>query len=200
MGHELYTSFATMLGQASGARDREGRLRHAAQDAPSRATSLRLKLRVYADAEHPHVAQQPTPLTFTDRDQVTWQPTTHAIGRRKEAVCRVYLTPGSGKWDRQRPHAGRLLPAPGARFGDPAAVHGHRHTRQLRRQGEPDRRRVDRTGRRPAPRRCPRLGRDRRRQPPQAPRPRLLTRDARAVERKKPGRPKARKRFQFSKR
>jgi small subunit ribosomal protein S9 len=28
----------------------------------------------------------------------------------------------------------------------------------------------------------------------------LLTRDARAVERKKPGRPKARKRFQFSKR
>jgi small subunit ribosomal protein S9 len=28
----------------------------------------------------------------------------------------------------------------------------------------------------------------------------LLTRDARAVERKKPGRPKARKKFQFSKR
>jgi small subunit ribosomal protein S9 len=28
----------------------------------------------------------------------------------------------------------------------------------------------------------------------------LMTRDARAVERKKPGRPKARKRFQFSKR
>jgi small subunit ribosomal protein S9 len=28
----------------------------------------------------------------------------------------------------------------------------------------------------------------------------LLTRDARQVERKKPGRPKARKRFQFSKR
>ena len=28
----------------------------------------------------------------------------------------------------------------------------------------------------------------------------LLTRDARSVERKKPGRPKARKRFQFSKR
>jgi small subunit ribosomal protein S9 len=28
----------------------------------------------------------------------------------------------------------------------------------------------------------------------------LLTRDARKVERKKPGRPKARKRFQFSKR
>jgi small subunit ribosomal protein S9 len=23
----------------------------------------------------------------------------HAIGRRKEAVCRVYLTPGSGKWE-----------------------------------------------------------------------------------------------------
>ena len=25
--------------------------------------------------------------------------TTHTIGRRKEAVCRVYLTPGTGKWD-----------------------------------------------------------------------------------------------------
>ena len=25
--------------------------------------------------------------------------TTHTIGRRKEAVCRVYLRPGSGKWD-----------------------------------------------------------------------------------------------------
>ena len=24
---------------------------------------------------------------------------THTIGRRKEAVCRVYLRPGSGKWD-----------------------------------------------------------------------------------------------------
>src|SRR5687767_15983462 len=25
--------------------------------------------------------------------------TTHAVGRRKEAVCRVYIKPGSGKWD-----------------------------------------------------------------------------------------------------
>ena len=25
--------------------------------------------------------------------------TTHTVGRRKEAVCRVYVTPGSGKWD-----------------------------------------------------------------------------------------------------
>lgn len=24
---------------------------------------------------------------------------THAVGRRKEAVCRVYIRPGSGKWD-----------------------------------------------------------------------------------------------------
>src|SRR5436305_14185452 len=24
---------------------------------------------------------------------------THTIGRRKEAVCRVYVKPGSGKWD-----------------------------------------------------------------------------------------------------
>ena len=23
----------------------------------------------------------------------------HAIGRRKEAVCRVFVKPGSGKWD-----------------------------------------------------------------------------------------------------
>ena len=25
--------------------------------------------------------------------------TIHAIGRRKEAVCRVFVKPGSGKWD-----------------------------------------------------------------------------------------------------
>src|ERR687889_163374 len=25
--------------------------------------------------------------------------THHAVGRRKEAVCRVYLKPGSGKWE-----------------------------------------------------------------------------------------------------
>ena len=25
--------------------------------------------------------------------------TTHAVGRRKDAVCRVYIRPGSGKWD-----------------------------------------------------------------------------------------------------
>ena len=36
--------------------------------------------------------------------------------------------------------------------------------------------------------------------PPGSARQALLTRDPREVERKKPGRPKARKRFQFSKR
>ncbi len=32
---------------------------------------LRNKLRVYADANHPHVAQQPTPLTFNARTNET---------------------------------------------------------------------------------------------------------------------------------
>jgi ribosomal protein S9 len=36
----------------------------------------------------------------------------HAIGRRKEAVCRVYLTPGSGKWEINGRQLGDYFPRP----------------------------------------------------------------------------------------
>src|SRR4051812_22512585 len=37
---------------------------------------------------------------------------THTIGRRKEAVCRVYLKPGSGKWDINGRTLGDYFPRP----------------------------------------------------------------------------------------
>ncbi|MDH5234318.1 MAG: 30S ribosomal protein S9, partial [Gemmatimonadota bacterium] len=39
-------------------------------------------------------------------------PTTHTIGRRKEAVCRVFLTPGSGKWSLNGRTLGDYFPRP----------------------------------------------------------------------------------------
>jgi len=126
--------------------------------------------------------------------------TTHTIGRRKEAVCRVYITPGSGKWDVNGRTLGDYFPRPAhvfaiqqafqitdtlGRYDVKANVEGGGLTgqagalrlavaRALVKMDEGHRRRLRDLG--------------------------LLTRDARAVERKKPGRPKARKKFQFSKR
>jgi small subunit ribosomal protein S9 len=125
---------------------------------------------------------------------------THTIGRRKEAVCRVYLTAGTGKWDVNGRTLGDYFPRPTlvtaiqqpftatdslGRFDVKATVEGGGLTgqagalrlavaRALVKLDEANRRKLRDLG--------------------------LLTRDARAVERKKPGRPKARKRFQFSKR
>ena len=124
----------------------------------------------------------------------------HSIGRRKEAVCRLYLSPGSGKWDVNGRTLGDYFPRPAlvsaiqqpfaatdtlGRFDVRAKVEGGGSTgqagalrlalaRALLAVDEDNRRKLRDLG--------------------------LLTRDARAVERKKPGRPKARKRFQFSKR
>ena len=124
----------------------------------------------------------------------------HAIGRRKEAVCRVYLKPGSGKWDINGRTLGDYFPRPTlvtsiqqpltatdllGRYDIKANVDGGGQagqagalrlavSRALVKIDEGHRRKLRELG--------------------------LLTRDARAVERKKPGRPKARKRFQFSKR
>ena len=126
--------------------------------------------------------------------------TIHTVGRRKEAVCRVYITPGSGKWDVngrtlgdyfQRPALVSAIqqpftvPATLGRFDVQANIAGGGSTgqagalrlavaRALVKSDEMHRRKLRDLG--------------------------LLTRDARSVERKKPGRPKARKRFQFSKR
>ncbi len=126
--------------------------------------------------------------------------TTHTIGRRKEAVCRLYLKPGSGKWDVNGRTLGDYFPRPAHVFAIQQAfqatdtlgvydvqanVEGGGLTgqagalrlavaRALVKLDEGHRIKLRALG--------------------------LLTRDARAVERKKPGRPKARKRFQFSKR
>ncbi len=124
----------------------------------------------------------------------------HAIGRRKEAVCRVYLTPGSGKWAVNGRTLGEYFPRPTlvssiqlpfsatdnlGRWDvtanvDGGGVNGQAGAlrlaiaRALVKQDETYKPKLRELG--------------------------LLTRDARAVERKKPGRPKARKKFQFSKR
>ena len=37
---------------------------------------------------------------------------THTIGRRKEAVCRIYLKAGSGKWDINGRTLGDYFPRP----------------------------------------------------------------------------------------
>ncbi|MEP6492973.1 MAG: 50S ribosomal protein L13 [bacterium] len=63
MGHELFTPFATMI-----AKHPERVIEKAVYGMlPKTALGrqvLRRKLRVYANADHPHVAQQPTPMTF----------------------------------------------------------------------------------------------------------------------------------------
>ena len=126
--------------------------------------------------------------------------TIHSIGRRKEAVCRVYLKAGSGKWDVNGRTLGDYFPRPSlvsaiqqpftatdllGRYDVKANLEGGGQTgqagalrlaiaRAIVKMDENHRRKLRDLG--------------------------LLTRDARAVERKKPGRPKARKKFQFSKR
>ena len=125
---------------------------------------------------------------------------THTIGRRKEAVCRLYLKPGSGKWQVNGRTLGDYVPRSAhvsaiqqpftatdtlGRFDIMARVQGGGLTGQagaLRLAVARALVKIDETHRR----KLRDLG--------------LLTRDARAVERKKPGRPKARKKFQFSKR
>ncbi len=124
----------------------------------------------------------------------------HTIGRRKEAVCRVYLKPGSGKWDVNGRTLGDYFPRPTlvsaiqqaftatdtlGRYDVKATLVGGGQSgqagalrlavaRALVNLDEAYKRKLRELG--------------------------LLTRDARKVERKKPGRPGARKRFQFSKR
>ncbi len=123
-----------------------------------------------------------------------------SVGRRKRAVCRLYLTPGSGKWDVNGRTLGDFFPRPAlvsaiqqpftltdtlGRFDVKAVLDGGGVSgqagavrlaiaRALVKLDETNRKKLREFG--------------------------LLTRDAREVERKKPGRAGARKRFQFSKR
>jgi small subunit ribosomal protein S9 len=125
---------------------------------------------------------------------------TQTVGRRKTSVARVILRPGSGEWTvNGRPlanyfprlaHQARIaeafkVTATEGTFNVQVRVRGGGLTGQAdsvrmglaRALAEVD------EGLRPKLREAG-----------------LLTRDSRKVERKKPGRPKARKRFQFSKR
>ena len=165
---------------------------------------LRGKLKVYAGAEHPHAAQQPKPFSVTpvegERMTATPQFRWQAVGRRKTSVARVYLTPGTGKWDINGRTLGDYFPRPSlvqhiqqrftatdtlGAFDVKAHVDGGGQTGQAGalRLGIA-RALVEADGQHRTKLRA--AG--------------LLTRDPRAVERKKPGRPGARKRFQFSKR
>jgi small subunit ribosomal protein S9 len=133
---------------------------------------------------------------MTEQPELRW----HAVGRRKTSVARVYLTPGSGKWSVNGRTLGDFFPRQSlvqhiqqpfqvtdtlGAFDVKARVAGGGQTgqagavrlgvaRALVLADETHRRKLRAHG--------------------------LLTRDPRAVERKKPGRPGARKRFQFSKR
>ncbi|MCH7490882.1 MAG: 30S ribosomal protein S9 [Gemmatimonadetes bacterium] len=123
-----------------------------------------------------------------------------ALGRRKTSVARVYLTPGSGKWNINGRTLGDYFPRRSliahiqqsftvtdtlGAFDVRARVNGGGLTgqagalrlavaRALVIVDETHRKKLREHG--------------------------LMTRDPRAVERKKPGQPGARKRFQFSKR
>lgn len=124
----------------------------------------------------------------------------HSVGRRKTSIARVYLIPGSGKWDINGRTLGDYFPrgslvshiqqpfivtdtlgafdvkvrVGGGGMSGQAGALRLGVARALVQADEQHRKKLRTHG--------------------------LLTRDARAVERKKPGQPGARKRFQFSKR
>ncbi len=129
-------------------------------------------------------------------DQFRWQ----GVGRRKTSVARVYLTPGTGKWEINGRTLGDYFPRPSlvqhiqqaftatdtlGAFDVRAHVDGG---------GQAGQAGALRLGIARALVMADSLHRTKLRGNG------LLTRDPRQVERKKPGRPGARKRFQFSKR
>ena len=67
MGHERFTSFANML-EKHPDRVIEKAVYGMLPKSTLARQELRRKLRVYGGADHPHVAQQPTPLSFTNSE------------------------------------------------------------------------------------------------------------------------------------
>ena len=122
------------------------------------------------------------------------------VGRRKTSVARIILRPGTGEWSVNGRPLAHYFPRLAHQFRaeEPFKVTGTEGTFdvQVRVRGG------GLTGQADAVRmglaRALVLGDEELR--PKLREGRMLTRDARKVERKKPGRPKARKRFQFSKR
>lgn len=124
----------------------------------------------------------------------------HAIGRRKTSVARVYLRPGTGTWRVNGRTLEDFFPRSVLRqaANQPLIVADSQGQWDItvRVEGGGNRGQADaiRLG---VARALVKNDEDLRGRLRAAA---LLTRDPRAVERKKPGRPKARKRFQFSKR
>lgn len=127
-------------------------------------------------------------------------PLIQTVGRRKTSVARVMLRPGTGQWNVNGRELSDYFPRPShrQRVEDPLTVAeaAGQYDVQVRVRGG------GLTGQADAIR----LGlaralvaRDEEIRSSLRSKG-MLTRDAREVERKKPGRPKARKRFQFSKR
>ncbi|MGK7313216.1 MAG: 30S ribosomal protein S9 [Candidatus Longimicrobiales bacterium M2_2A_002] len=124
----------------------------------------------------------------------------HGIGRRKTSVARVYVRPGKGEWDINGRSLEEYFPRNSHR------LHASRPLTVTENEGTWDVKVVANGGGKTGQAGAIRLGLARAlleldedyrgvlREHG------MLTRDARKVERKKPGQPKARKKFQFSKR
>jgi len=124
----------------------------------------------------------------------------NAIGRRKAAVARVYVSEGSGKITINRRELTDYFPSPILQFIVKQPLNKLSVVEQydikvnlfgggFKGQSEAARLAITRALIKINPESKPALKAEG-----------FVTRDPRAVERKKPGRPKARKRFQFSKR
>ena len=124
----------------------------------------------------------------------------NAIGRRKAAVARVYLKEGNGKITINRRDLENYFPSPLLQYVVKQPLTTLNTTEQydiqvnlfgggFKGQSEAIRLAITRALIKVNPESKPALKAEG-----------FTTRDPRAVERKKPGRPKARKRFQFSKR
>ena len=124
----------------------------------------------------------------------------NAIGRRKAAVARVYLTEGTGKITIDRRPIDVYFPSSILRYvvlqplnllgvADKYDIMAHLDGGGYKGQAEAMRLAISRALVKINPEDKPALRAGG-----------FMTRDPRAVERKKPGQPKARKRFQFSKR
>lgn len=124
----------------------------------------------------------------------------NAIGRRKAAVARVYLTEGTGKVTIDRRPLEVYFPSSILQYvvlqplntlevADKYDVYAHLDGGGYKGQAEALRLAIARALIKINPEDKPTLRAEG-----------FVTRDPRAVERKKPGQPKARKRFQFSKR
>jgi small subunit ribosomal protein S9 len=124
----------------------------------------------------------------------------HGVGRRKTSVARVYLRPGRGEWTVNGRSLAEYFPRTSHQQHAIAALD------LTETSGRYDIKVVVRGGGKTGQAGAIRLGLARALLEvdgdfrPTLRQKGLLTRDPREVERKKPGRPKARKRFQFSKR